>query len=147
MAAHTAVRRVVGSTLLIAIWICGGCGNDATRGAGSVDASPASDVPPPLVNRVWTQSPAEQELPGVMRIFLADGTLVQDSCWETHRLSRWRAEPGGRISWTEDGRTIGAEIVAISEHALVLRLQLAGGTEEQRYVAAAVPYVCPDVPR
>jgi hypothetical protein len=99
-----------------------------------------------LVNRVWTQ-PDSADLPGVMRIFLADGTLVQDSCWETHRLSLWRMELGGALVWDEDGATIKADVVSLSEDELVLRLHLVGGAEEQRYVAAPVPYVCPDVRR
>lgn len=37
-----------------------------------------------FTNRVWTKEESA-ELPGVVRIFLSDGTLVSDSCWETHR--------------------------------------------------------------
>ena len=41
-----------------------------------------------LTNRVWVRS-EDGQLPGSLKIFLGDGTLVQDSCWETHRLSPW----------------------------------------------------------
>ena len=100
-----------------------------------------------LVNRVWTQ-PATAGLPGVMRIFLSDGTLVQDSCWETHRLSLWRSSADGAVTWEEDGRSITADVVTVNEQELVLRLHLVGGAvEEQRYVPASVPYLCPDLPR
>ena len=100
-----------------------------------------------LVNRVWTQS-ATSGLPGVMRIFLGDGTLVQDSCWETHRLSQWRSSATGEVTWDEDGRSITADVVTVNEQELVLRLHLVGGAvEEQRFVPASVPYLCPDLPR
>ncbi len=39
-----------------------------------------------FVNRVWQQTGTEGQ-PGVIRIFLSDGTLVMDSCWDTHRLA------------------------------------------------------------
>jgi hypothetical protein len=37
--------------------------------------------------------------------------------------------------------------VSVDTNALVLRLMLRGGEEEQRFTTATVPYVCPDMPR
>ncbi|HKH46489.1 MAG TPA: hypothetical protein VKM72_17645 [Thermoanaerobaculia bacterium] len=82
-----------------------------------------------------------------MRVFLADGTLVMDSCWETYRLAKWRTLPDGAIAWEEDGAEIQAHVVEASETVLVLRLALVGGPTEERYRKAEVPYVCPDMPR
>ena len=82
-----------------------------------------------------------------MRIFLADGTLVSDSCWETYRLSRWSREAEDSIRWEEDGQAIHAQIVALSEDELRLRLALVSGSEHKRYEAAQAPFVCPDMPR
>ena len=42
-----------------------------------------------LVGRVWVRSDSTG-LPGVMRVFLSDSTLIMDSCWETYRLARWQ---------------------------------------------------------
>ena len=56
-------------------------------------------------------------------------------------------QPDGTLRWSEDGAEIRASIDALSAAELVLRLQLAGGIEEQRYTATRVPYVCPDLPR
>ncbi len=70
-----------------------------------------------------------------------------DSCWETHRLSRWQMESDSTLVWQEDASEIRAEIVALSVDELVLRLELASGKEEQRYRPAPVPYLCPDMPR
>lgn len=99
-----------------------------------------------LTNRVWTRED-DGGLPGVIRIFLSDGTLVQDSCWETHRLSSWSMVSDTALRWNEDGMDIDADIVALSAEDLVLRLNLPGGAVEERYVAASVPYVCPDMPK
>jgi hypothetical protein len=100
-----------------------------------------------LVDRAWTSADPAAPL-GVLRIFLSDGTLVQDSCFETHRLSRWSASADGRtLRWNEDGADIRADVAELTPQTLVLQLQLVDGVREQRYVAAAVPYVCPDAPR
>ena len=99
----------------------------------------------PLLNRVWVKQGDASALPGVMHIFLADGTLVSDSCWETYRLSTWHQVSDTEISWEEDGLTISADIASLSADELVLNLKLVGGAEEQRFAPASVPYVCPDM--
>ncbi len=68
----------------------------------------------PLLNRVWVRSDDDSRLPGAMQIFLADGTLVSDSCWETYRLSMWQQVSETEISWEEDGMTINADITALT---------------------------------
>jgi hypothetical protein len=105
----------------------------------------ADDRKTDFTNRVWTQEESEA-LPGVVRIFLSDGTLVSDSCWETHRLSEWKQVSASKISWNEDGTDIDADIVTLTPSQLVLKLNLASGAVEERYVAATAPYVCPDMP-
>ena len=99
-----------------------------------------------LTNRVWVRVD-DNQLPGVIKIFLSDGTLVQDSCWETHRLSAWQQSAVGQLSWSEDGTEIKADIVTLTADELVLLLKLRGGDVEERYQPAAVPSVCPDMPK
>lgn len=101
--------------------------------------------PDPLVNRVWVR--ADADLPGVMRIFLDDGTLVMDSCWETHRLASWTSPAPGQLVWQEDTAEIRAKVMDVSAGELVLQVELSDGPREERYVAATVPYLCPDMPR
>jgi hypothetical protein len=111
---------------------------EETEAAGSATTSN------PLLNRVWVRAD-ETGLPGPMQIFLANGTLVSDSCWETYRLSNWQQVSDAAISWEEDGTTINADIATLSASELVLRLHLGSETQEQRFVPASVPYVCPDM--
>lgn len=99
-----------------------------------------------LTNRVWVKQDTG-DLPGVMRIFLSDGTLVSDSCWETHRLSQWKMTGDTAITWNEDGMDINAEVLSVSSGELVLNLLLGSDRVEERYAAATVPYVCPDMPK
>jgi hypothetical protein len=78
-------------------------------------------------------------------IFLADGTLVSDSCWETYRLSTWHQVSDSAISWNEDGMTINADIASLTDTELVLNLKLGSDVQELRFTTASVPYVCPDM--
>ena len=99
----------------------------------------------PLLNKVWIRADADASQPGPMQIFLGDGTLVSDSCWETYRLSKWQQVSDSAISWDEDGMTINADIASVSATELVLNLKLGSEVQEQRFVTAAAPYVCPDM--
>jgi len=114
----------------------------ASESQADADAPPEGE----LTNRVWVKSGADQ-LPGVIKIFLSDGTLVQDSCWETHRLSPWQMTDAKSVTWNEDGMDIKADIVTLTASELVLSLKLKGGAVEERYAPAGVPYVCPDMPK
>src|SRR5882724_7534007 len=100
-----------------------------------------------LTNRVWVKAGDDQALPGVIKIFLSDGTMVQDSCWETHRLSAWQKTAANQLVWNEDGMDIKADIVTLTADELVLSLKLKGGAVEEHYVPSPVPAVCPDVPK
>ncbi|WP_108396518.1 hypothetical protein [Devosia submarina] len=132
---------------LLSVW---GVGTGATLALALARESKASEVDKhersnPLLNKVWVRSDADEALPGPMQIFLADGTLVSDSCWETYRLSKWQQVSPHAISWDEDGMTISADIASVSDDELVLSLKLGSQVQEQRFVSAKVPYVCPDM--
>ena len=99
----------------------------------------------PLLNKVWVRTDADPALPGPMQIFLGDGTLVSDSCWETYRLSKWTQVSETSISWDEDGMIIDADITSLTDTELVLNLHLVNETQEQRFEVASVPYLCPDM--
>lgn len=133
---------------LLAMW---GVGSTACLPAFAEDAAPtesaanAKTSKTGLVDRVWTK--ADGDLPGVMKIFLSDGTLVQDSCWETHRLSAWELTSDTALKWNEDGMDVNADIVSLTDAELVLSLKLGNDAVEEKYVTATVPYVCPDMPK
>jgi len=93
-----------------------------------------------LTNKVWIKAGDDAALPGVIKIFLSDGTLVQDSCWETHRLSVWKMRSASDLTWNEDGTDIDASIAKLEPNALTLVLKLKGGSVEEHYTAAAAPW-------
>ncbi|SHF06964.1 hypothetical protein [Devosia limi] len=139
-------------TAIIALMSVWGVGTCATLPANAQEkAEPTEDAVEdtapqnPLLNRVWVRADADPGLPGPMQIFLEDGTLVTDSCWETYRLSKWQQVSDSAISWDEDGMTINADIATLSDTELVLNLKLGSDVQEQRFVPANVPYLCPDM--
>jgi len=133
---------------LLSVWGVGACTSAPTSAQESEDVSEDDgERGNPLLNTVWVRSGGDDALPGPMQIFLEDGTLVSDSCWETYRLSKWQQVSDSQISWEEDGMTINADIASLSATELVLNLKLGSTVEEQRFVPATVPYLCPDFPR
>ncbi len=114
--------------------------------ANSADPEPAAGPLSLLRDRAWRgQDPGAP--PGQLRIFLSDGTLLMDSCWEVYRLARWTAAGDSVIEWNEDGAPIRATIRQVDERSLTLALDLVSGTEEQRFERADEPYVCPEMAR
>ncbi|MBU1307566.1 MAG: hypothetical protein KKF33_18840 [Alphaproteobacteria bacterium] len=134
---------------LLAIWGVGACiqapafAEDATSSEVKTDQSPLKRS---FTNRVWVQADSS-DLPGVMKIFLSDGTLVQDSCWETHRLSKWSMIGEADLTWNEDGMDISASIVSVSSNALHLQVQVGKERIDEHFTSAAVPFLCPDMPK
>ena len=131
---------------LLSVWGVGSCAVVPTLAQETEDTTD-DDVERsnPLLNKVWVRADADVTLPGPMQIFLADGTLVSDSCWETYRLSKWQQVSDSAISWDEDGMTINADIASLTETELVLSLKLGSDVQEQRFTTATVPYLCPDM--
>jgi len=112
------------------------------------DASPAGAQPPTqpraFVGKTWLAAdPTAAQ--GTIRLFLADGTLLMDSCFETYRLARWESLDARRIAWQEDTARIEAEVDDTTPGQLRLRLQLKQEIKEELYRLAATPFVCPDV--
>lgn len=132
---------------LMSVWGVGACATVPTLAQDTADTTDdEGDKDNPLLNKVWVRADADEtSLPGPMQIFLADGTLVTDSCWETYRLSKWQQVSDSAISWDEDGMTINADIASVTDSELVLNLKLGSDVQEQRFVTATVPYVCPDM--
>ena len=134
---------------LMTAWGVGACATAPVMAQETEAATEEADAASGslLLNRVWVRQGDGSGMPGTMHIFLADGTMVSDSCWETYRLSSWQQVSDTQISWDEDGMTISADIESLTDDELVLSLNLVGGAEEQRFAPAEVPYLCPDMPK
>jgi hypothetical protein len=133
---------------LLAVWGVGTCFEAPAIAEDAVSNETADRTPLKrgFTNRVWVKTDSG-DLPGVMRIFLSDGTLVQDSCWETHRLSKWTLTGDSGLSWNEDGMDIAASIISVNSTQMHIQLKLGNDTVDEHYTSATVPYVCPDIPK
>ena len=101
----------------------------------------------PLVNTVWRVTSANRA-PGTLFVFLSNGTLVMTSCVEVYRLATWRAESADRLTIVEDTAVqYTADIRALSQDSLSLRLNLRSEQVDLTLEAAQAPFVCPDLPR
>jgi hypothetical protein len=96
---------------------------------------------PAFIGRVWIST-----TPGTARgsilVFLPDRTVLMDSCFETFRVSQWGVV-GDHIRWIEDTIPIEAKVTMVGKDEM--RLEAPGHVKS--FVAAPVPYVCPDMPR
>ena len=76
-------------SLGLAVSACAQGGGEAPEENAAANG-PASAATQRFANIAWAlDDPAAA--PGSFRIFLADGTLVMDSCFETYRIAEWRA--------------------------------------------------------
>ncbi len=104
-------------------------------------------APSSLIGTPWIETKAQSGLPGPMMIFLPNGNLLIDSCWETYALRTWKQASSKEISWDEDGAIIHARIKAVSADGLTLQITAGKDIVERTYAAAKAPYVCPDMKR
>jgi len=143
MQARQWVRCCFGAGLLM----LAACGQRTAAPRQAAPAQPAAELgqpaDPSFIGRVWLDTTPGSARGSIM-IFLEDRTLVQDSCFETFRLSKWGAE-GNLIRWQEDSLPVEAEIVLPRPDQLILKVR--GLEREQSFVTPSVPYLCPDMPR
>jgi len=143
---QAAARCLNGMSLLIAALAISACGRAPSAPVAAAPApTSAVDQPanPDFIGRIWVaNTPGSPR--GSMLVFLPDRSLLMDSCFETYRISKWGVA-GERIRWLEDTIPIEAEVKMPSSNELTL--QIAGQDRVQTFVAAQVPFVCPDMPR
>lgn len=128
--------------LIAAMFTLAACGRPPDAPA---PAAAQRDEPPnkDFIGRVWiATTPGAAR--GSMLIFLPDRSLLMDSCFETYRISQWGVA-GDNSRWLEDTIPIEAHVTLPSRNEMTLRI--AGRDRDQTYVAASVPYLCPDLPR
>jgi hypothetical protein len=136
------MKRVAAIAVGAALSFMGGCQQACPPAPPPVAASP--DALPAFVGKVWvTTTPGKAR--GSILVFLPDKTVLIDSCFEGFRVAEWGVISENRIRWREDTVPIEAEYSQSSPD--VLQLKPVGTSEPDSYVRAAVPYVCPDMPK
>jgi hypothetical protein len=138
------IMRVLIASL--GLLVLAGCGGSASSGHPAAPATTALSEFPlngAFIGRAWVSTTTGSPL-GTMLIFLPNKTFLMDSCFETYRVSEWGVA-GENIRWREDTIPIEASVSMPSANELTLRI--VGQDRPQTYIAASVPYVCPDMPK
>lgn len=127
---------------LVLLTLLAACDGSSAPPASAPAPAAASEgqADPAFVGRVWV-SVTPGHARGSIIVFLPDRSLLMTSCTETYRLSQWQVT-GDTIRWIED--TIPIQATVSMPRPNELRLAIAGRDDVQSYVAAHVPYVCPD---
>lgn len=131
----------------IALLMLSACG-EAPQPAAVASSAPetaAATLPADgaFVGRVWISTTPGRSL-GSMIVFLPDRSLLMDSCFETYRISEWGVADNA-IRWREDSIPIQASITMPGPDEMTLQIE--GQEHAQTFIAASVPYVCPDMPK
>jgi len=142
--------KLCGTAVLAALFA--GCtpAQEATPTSANAPAPPAMAsglAASPLVNTAWRVTSGNRA-PGTLFVFLPNGTLMMTSCVEVYRLATWQAESTDRLRIVEDTAVeYTADVEAVSENSLSLRLNLRSEQVDLAFETAQVPFVCPDLPR
>lgn len=135
--------------LVLGIPVLAACSKPQGAIETTIQPAPSSDVNEPVppangafLSRIWiSTTPGSSR--GSIIVFLPNHTLLLASCFEPFRLSEWGSS-GESIRWIEDAIPIQAEVSMHGKDAL--HLKIAGMEQTRSYVAAEVPYACPDRP-
>ncbi|RYF42128.1 MAG: glycosyltransferase [Comamonadaceae bacterium] len=90
------------------------CSNEADKaGAAMPSASPASSAKPGFVNKVWEVSLSTGVAPGMLYVFLSDGTLVMTSPNSKPAFGAWTYRDGA-FTMIEESQEYKTDILALS---------------------------------
>jgi hypothetical protein len=138
------ICSIVVLALLVVLSACSGPPSPPAPPPAQPVAGSAEPQLPSFVGKIWV-STTSGHARGSILVFLPDRSVLQDSCFETFRVSKWGIISDTRIRWIEDSIPIEAEYSQPSPNELLL--EPVGTGRRENYVAISVPYVCPDMPR
>lgn len=127
-------------TGLLTLLLVSGC----TVAAPTPQDQPGNpDLSTRLIAHVWRITSPSDRAPGSVYAFHPDGTLMMTSCVEVYRIAQWHLNPSGTLTIAEDPTvTYEADIVALSDSGLSLRLHLRNEQVMLQFAPLPAPYVC-----
>ena len=114
-----------------------GCSGPPPAPAASTPA-PAPEAAASFINQVWKVSRSSGVEPGMMYIFLSDGTLVITSPHGKPALETWKSENGG-FTMVEESIPYKVEILKLSQTEFTIRIHSPGEPLEITFVPADRP--------
>ena len=110
--------------------------------ASTAPASTPAPAKPGFVNPVWQVKESKDVEPGMMYVFLSDGTLVLASPHGTPSFGKWTNEAGAfRI--IEEGLPYDTEIAGLTDTEMKLNIKNPGGVTEITLEPAPTPPLAP----
>lgn len=121
---------------LLAGLVALGCTQPAPPSRPSPPAATAEPVS--FVNRVWQVADSSSIAPGLLYVFLGEGTLVIASPHGTPALGSWR-DSAGTLTMTEESITRRVEVLSLTSREFRIRIQDPGEGVLLRLVPADTP--------
>lgn len=125
---------------MLALVACGQ--SDKPKPAPTPTVEPAPIVAPApaeskssFVNTVWAVAESKQVMPGDLRVFLSDGTLVMTSPNATPAFGSWRYE-NGQLTIVEEGLEYPTEILELNDRLFRIRMRSRGEPVEILFAPA-----------
>lgn len=136
----------------VGVWACTGVATlllatACSREPGTGDAAYASTTPSPsakpgFINKVWEVSLSTGVSPGMLVVFLSDGTLVMTSSNSKATFGAWTLNDGA-LTMIEDSREYRVDILSLSDDAFSIRSHNPGGSVEIAMVPATSAPLAP----
>ena len=122
---------------LLALWLVAACSETSETADKLPPAAlqAAAAGKPGFVNKVWEVSLSTGVAPGMLYVFLSDGTLVITSRDSRASLGAWTYQ-GGALTMTEDGQPYQVDILGLSHEEFRIRSKHPGGSVEIAMVPA-----------
>lgn len=114
---HALMTVGVASVLML-----GACSRSQPTPSAAVAATPASTIhaAADFVDRVWRVQASSAVEPGMLYVFLSDGTLLITAHGSTPTLGQWRYE-NGALMMIEEGQSYPTDIVALTADRFTIR--------------------------
>ncbi len=127
-------------TILFTLLGCSKPGNNGGPKAESPSGEQAT-----FVNRVWRVAESTDVAPGLLCVFLSEGTLVFASPNGKPALGTWNHN-GRSLTMVEEGIPYTVDILRLSKTEFRIRSQNPGGVVETRFVPAEESPLRPERP-
>jgi hypothetical protein len=126
--------RVLVLPLVVAV-PASACSGGTNRPDQRTTATAGAPAPTSFVNRVWRVASSSSVDPGVLYVFLSDGTLVISSPHGTPALGTWK-QAGSGLVMIEEGRPYRVDVLKLSADEFRIMINNPGNAVEIAFVPA-----------
>jgi hypothetical protein len=133
---RTPLRHIL-APAVTALLLLSGCSNPPAPAASTREPQ-QQEAAASFVNQVWEVSRSSGVEPGMMYVFLSDGTLVITSPHGKPAFGTWKSEAGG-LTMVEESIPYKVEILKLGPDEFTIRMHSPGEPLEITFVPAERP--------